>query len=62
MSCINRQKDTTLKDESSRPGDVQCATGEEQRGTTHSSRKDEVAGPKQKLHSAVDLSGDQSKI
>ena len=59
---MERQKDTTLKDESSRLGGVQCATGEEQRATTHSSRKDEAAGPKQKLHSAVALSGDQSKI
>ena len=45
MNCIKGQKDTTLKDESPRSEDVQYATGEEQRRTTNSPRKNEVAGP-----------------
>ena len=36
---------------------VQCATGEQQRAITNSSRSNEVAGPKQKLLSVVDVSG-----
>ena len=36
---------------------VQCATGEEQRAITNSSTSNEVAGPKQKLLSVVDVSG-----
>ena len=38
---------------------VQYATGEEWR-TTNSVKKNEVAGPKWKQHSVVDLSGDES--
>ena len=34
---------------------VQYATGEKQRATTNSSRKNEAAGPKQKQHSVVDM-------
>ena len=41
---------------------VQYATGEEQRRTTSSPRKNEVAGPKWKQCSVVDMSGDESKI
>ena len=52
----------TLKDESPRLEGVQYATGEEQRTTTHSLRKNEAAGPKQKWCSAVDVSGDESEI
>ena len=39
---------------------AQYATGKEQRAVTNSSRKNEVAGPKQKLHSVVDASGGKS--
>ena len=35
---------------------VQYATGKEQRIITNSSRKNGVAGPKQKQHSVVDMS------
>ena len=41
---------------------VQYATEEEWRKITTSSRKNEVAGPKWKQHSVVDISGDESKI
>ena len=44
----------TLKDKQPRLVGVQYATGKEQR---NSSRKKEVAGPKQKQHSGVDVSG-----
>ena len=39
---------------------VQYATGEEWRRTTISTKKNEVAGPKWKQRSVVDLSGDES--
>ena len=39
---------------------VQYATGEEWRTITNSSRKNEEAGPKQKWHSVVDVSGGES--
>ena len=52
----------TPKDEPSRSEGVQYATGEEQRTTTISSRKNELAGPKQKRQSVVDVSDDESKI
>ena len=38
------------------------ATGEEQRAITNSSRKNEVAEPKQKRHSVVNMSDGESKI
>ena len=41
---------------------VQCATGEVQRAITNSSRKNELAGPKWKWHSAVDVSDGESKV
>ena len=40
----------------------QHATGEEQKRTTNSPRKNEVCGPKQKQLPVVDTSGDESKI
>ena len=49
----------TLEDESPRLVGVQCATGEEWR---NSSRKNEVAGPKWKQRSVVDVSGGESKV
>ena len=48
MNCIKREKDMTLKDEPPRSEGVQYATGEEQRTTTHSSRKNEAVGLKWK--------------
>ena len=62
MNCIKRQKDMTPKDELPRLEGVQYATGGEQRTITNSSRKNEAAGPKRKLCSAVDVFGDESKI
>ena len=44
-----RQKDMTMEDEPPRLEGVQYATGKEQRAITDSSRKNEVAGSKQKL-------------
>ena len=38
------------------------ATGEEQRAITNSSRKNEVAEPKKKCHSVVDVSGGENKV
>ena len=60
MNCIKKQKYMTLKDEAPRSECVQCASGEEQRTITDSSRKNKVAGPKQKQCSVVDVSGDES--
>ena len=45
------------EDELHRLVGVQYATGEEQRVITDSSGKNEAAGPKQKWHSVVDVSG-----
>ena len=38
------------------------AIGEEQRAITNNSSKNEVAGPKQKQSSVVDVSGGDSKV
>ena len=48
MDGMKRQKDMTLEDGPPRSEGVQYATGEEQTAITNSSRKSEVAGPKQK--------------
>ena len=56
MSSMKRQKDMTLEDEPPRSEGVQFSTGEEQRVITNSSRKNEVAGPKRKWCSVVDVS------
>ena len=40
---------------------VRCATREEQRAVTNSSRKNKAAGPTQKKHSFVDVSGGEIK-
>ena len=45
----------------SHPG-VQYDTEEEQNAITNGSRKSEVAGPKWKQHSVVDMSGGESKV
>ena len=57
MDSIKRQKDMTPEDESPRSEGVQYATGEKWRAITNSSSKNEVAGPKLKRCSAVDVSG-----
>ena len=57
-----RQKDKTLKVELPRLEGVQYATREVWTAITHSSRKNEVTGPKQKRCSVVDVSGGESKI
>ena len=59
---MKRQKNMTLKDVPRRPEGVQYATGEEQRATINSYRKNEVAGPKQIRHPIVDVSGGESKV
>ena len=59
MKCVKKQKDMTLKDEFSRSGGVQYATGEENR---NSYRKNEKVEPKQKQHPVVDVSGGESKV
>ena len=62
MDCIKDQKYMTPDHESPRSEGVQYATGEEWRRTTNSLKKNEVAGPRWKQCSVVDLSGDESKI
>ena len=46
MNSMKRQKDMTPEDEPPGLEGVQYATGEEQRGVTNCSRKNEVAGSK----------------
>ena len=55
-----KKNDMKSKDEPPRFKDIQYTTGEEWRTNT-SCRKNEVAGRKQKQHSVVDVSGDESK-
>ena len=62
MNSMKRQKYMTLEDELPRLEGVQYTTEEEQRAITNSSRKNEVAGPKQKQHSVVDVPGGESKF
>ena len=52
----------TPKGKPSRSEGVQYATGEEWRAITKSSRMNEVAGPKWKQCSVVDVSGGESKV
>ena len=59
MDSMKRQKDMTLKDELPRSIGVQYATGEKWR---NNSRKNEEMEPKQKQHTAVDMTGDGSKV
>ena len=62
INHMKRQKEMTPEAEPPRLEGVQYATGEEQRAVTNSSRKNEVAGPKQKRHSFVGVSGGESKV
>ena len=57
-----RQKDMTPEHEPPRLEGVQYAPREEQRTIIISSKKSEVAGPKQKWHSVVDVSGGESQV
>jgi len=59
MRSMKRQKGMALKDELPRLVDAQYATGEEQR---NNSRKNEEMETKQKQHTAVDVTGDRSKV
>ena len=59
MNSMKRQKDRTLKDELPRSVGAQYATGDQWR---NNSRKNEGMEPKQKEHSAVDVTGDRSKV
>ena len=56
------KKYRTLENENPRKEDIQIAPGEEWRAFTNSYRKNEVAGPKQKWPSVVDVSGNERKI
>ena len=62
MNSMKRQKDRTPKEELPRSVGAQYATGEEQRRATNSPRKNEVAEPKWKQRSVLDVSGNESKI
>ena len=57
---MKRQKYMTLQDEPPKSEGVQYVTVEEQKGTANISRKNEEAGPKQKGHSVVDMSGGEN--
>ena len=59
MNSMKRQKDRTLKDELPRLVGTQHATGDQWR---NNSRKNEGMEPKQKQHTAVDATGDRSKV
>ena len=59
MNSMKRQKDKTLKDELLRSVSAQYATGDQWR---NNSRKNEEMEPKQKQYSAVDVTGDRSKV
>ena len=61
MNSMKRQKDMT-PDETPRMEHFQHVTGEEQRAINNSSRKNEVAGPKWKRHTVVDVSAGKSKV
>ena len=56
---MKRQKERTLKDELSRSGGAQYATGDQWR---NNSRKNEGMEPKQKQNPVVDVTGDRSKV
>ena len=59
MNSMKRKKDRTLKDGLPRLVGAQYATGDQWR---NNSRKKEGMEPKQKQHSAVDVTGDRSKV
>ena len=59
MNSMKRQKDRTLKDELARSVGAHYATGDQWR---NNSRKNEGMEPKQKPYTAVDVTGDKSKV
>ena len=59
MNSMKRQEDRILKGELPRSVDAQYATGEEWR---NNSRKNEEMEPKEKQHSVVDVTRDESKV
>ena len=59
MRSLKRQKDRTLKDELPRSVGAQYATGNQWR---HNSRMNEGSEPKHNHHTAVDMTGDRSKV
>ena len=59
MNSMKRQKDRTLRDELPRSVGTQYATGDQWR---NNSRKNEGTKPKQKQHTAVDVTGYRSKV
>ena len=58
MNSMNRQKDMTSEDETPQIRKCAICYREEWRAITIISRKNEVAGIKQKYHSVVDVSVD----
>ena len=62
INSMKRQTYMTPEDEPPRSEGVQYVTGEEWRAITSSSRRKEVAEPKQTWCSVVDVSGDESKV
>ena len=62
MDSMKRQKDMMAEDEPPRLEGVQYATGEELRTITNSSGKNDVAGPKRKQCSVMDMFGGESKV
>ena len=59
MNTLQRQKDSTLKDELPRSVGAQYTTGDQWR---NNARKNEEMDAKQKQHLAVDVTGDGSKV
>ena len=59
MNCMKRQNDRILKGELPGSVDAQYATGDQWRNNF---RKNEGMEPKQKQYSAVNVTGDRSKV
>ena len=59
MNSMKRQKDRALKDKLSRSVGAEYAAGDHWR---NNSRKNEETEPKQKQHTAVNVTGDGSKV
>uniref|UniRef100_A0A8D2LL16 Endonuclease/exonuclease/phosphatase domain-containing protein n=1 Tax=Varanus komodoensis TaxID=61221 RepID=A0A8D2LL16_VARKO len=62
MDSTKRQKVMTPEDEPLRSEGVQYATGEEQRASTSSTKKNEATRSKPKGHSVADVSGGERKV
>ena len=62
MDSMKRQKDMMAEDEPPRLKGVQYASGEELMTITNSSGKNDVAGPKRKQRSVVDMFGGENKV